>query len=227
MNIAIIPVKHESERVKNKNFRNFYKNFSLLEIKIKQLKLSKAFDKIIISSNSFHAKKLAKKYNCKFVKRVARYSNNITSWSEVITNVVKTSNLKKNDIVSWCHVTSPLFNDYKKAVIKFMKFKKKGYDSLVAVNKFNGFLLNERLYPVNYNWGKWHDYSQNLPNYYTVNGALFISTVSSILDLNYLIGKKPIHFLCSDKVSIDIDTEIDFEIAKIIFKMANAKKSIF
>ena len=37
MNIAIIPVKHESERVKNKNFRNFYKNFSLLEIKIKQL----------------------------------------------------------------------------------------------------------------------------------------------------------------------------------------------
>ena len=28
-----------------------------------------------------------------------------------------------------------------------MKFKKKGYDSLVAVNKFNGFLLNERLYP--------------------------------------------------------------------------------
>ena len=95
MNIAIIPVKHESERVKNKNFRNFYKNFSLLEIKIKQLKLSKAFDKIIISSNSFHAKKLAKKYNLKFVKRVARYSNNITSWSEVITNVVKTSNLKK------------------------------------------------------------------------------------------------------------------------------------
>ena len=31
MNIAIIPVKHESERVKNKNFRNFYKNFSLLQ----------------------------------------------------------------------------------------------------------------------------------------------------------------------------------------------------
>ena len=70
-----------------------------------------------------------------------------------------------------------------------MKFKKNGYDSLVAVNKFNGFLLNDRLYPINYNWGKWHDYSQNLPNYYTVNGALFISTASSILDLNYLIGK--------------------------------------
>ena len=60
MNIAIIPVKHESERVKNKNFRIFYKNLSLLEIKIKQLISSKAYDKIIISSNSYHAKQLAK-----------------------------------------------------------------------------------------------------------------------------------------------------------------------
>ena len=48
-----------------------------------------------------------------------------------------------------------------------------------------------------------------------------------VYDLNYLIGKKPIHFLCSDKVSIDIGTEIDFEIAKIIFKMANEKKVYF
>ena len=37
-----------------------------------------------------------------------------------------------------CYITS--FNDYKKAVIKFMKFKKKGYDSLVAVNKFKVFI---------------------------------------------------------------------------------------
>ena len=227
MNIAIIPVKHESERVKNKNFKNFFNNYSLLEIKIKQLILSKAFNKIVISSNSPLAKKLAIRYKCNFVKRSSKFSNNITPWSDVITNVVKSSKLKKNDVISWCHVTSPLFKDYKKALKKFNKAKKKGYDSLIAVNRFKGFLLNEKLYPVNYNWGRWHDYSQNLPKYYNVNGALFINTVSNVLNLNYLIGKKPIHYECSDKVSIDIDNEIDFEIAKTIFKMSNKKRKLF
>ena len=88
MNIAIIPVKHESERVKNKNFKNFFNNYSLLEIKIKQLILSKAFNKIVISSNSPLAKKLAIRYKCNFVKRSSKFSNNITPWSDVITNVV-------------------------------------------------------------------------------------------------------------------------------------------
>ncbi len=218
MNVAIIPVKHKSERVKNKNFRPFYKNFSLLEIKIKQLLSNKIFDKIIISSNSKYAEKISKKYRCKFIFRGDKYSNNITSWSEVITNVVANANLKNNDTVSWCHVTSPLFNEYKKAIVKFKKSQKKGFDSLVAVNKFNGFLLNENLYPVNYNWGKWHTYSQSLPKYFSVNGALFIANVSTILDLNYLIGKNPDKYLCSDYTSIDIDNEFDFEIAQTIFK---------
>ena len=224
MNIAIIPVKHKSERVKNKNFRPFFENLSLLEIKIRQLLSSKIYDKIIISSNSIVAKKISKKYGCKFVSRDNKYSNNITSWSEVITNVVENANLKHNDTVSWCHVTSPLFNEYRKAITKFQKSKKKGFDSLVAVNKFNGFLLNESLYPVNYNWGKWHNYSQNLPKYFNVNGALFILNVSTILNLNYLIGKKPDKYVCSDYTSIDIDNDVDFEIAKIIFRKKIKKR---
>ena len=86
----------------------------MLEIKINQLKSCKIFDKIIISSNSLIAKKISKKYNCNFVLRKDKFSNNITSWSDVITNVIETSRLNKNDIISWCHVTSPLFIDYKK-----------------------------------------------------------------------------------------------------------------
>ena len=39
--VAIIPIRKNSQRVKNKNFKHFYKEQSLLEIKIKQLKKSK------------------------------------------------------------------------------------------------------------------------------------------------------------------------------------------
>ena len=41
---AVITVRKGSQRVKNKNFSNFNINLSLLEIKIKQLISSKAYD---------------------------------------------------------------------------------------------------------------------------------------------------------------------------------------
>ena len=36
--VAIIPIRKNSQRIKNKNFRKFFNNKSLLEIKIEQLK---------------------------------------------------------------------------------------------------------------------------------------------------------------------------------------------
>jgi CMP-N-acetylneuraminic acid synthetase len=55
--VAVIPVKHESERVKQKNFRPFDGDRSLLDIKIDQLKKAKIFDEIYISSDSPEARK--------------------------------------------------------------------------------------------------------------------------------------------------------------------------
>ena len=45
--VAIIPVKEISERVSKKNFRNFYKGKSLLDILIGKLKGAKIFQKFI------------------------------------------------------------------------------------------------------------------------------------------------------------------------------------
>ena len=58
---AVVPVRKNSERLRNKNFLKFYKNESLLEIKIQQLKKIKYIDKIVISSDSKLAEKVAKK----------------------------------------------------------------------------------------------------------------------------------------------------------------------
>ena len=49
---AIIPVRKNSVRLRNKNFLPFYKKKSLLEIKIEQLKNVKFIDKIVISSDN-------------------------------------------------------------------------------------------------------------------------------------------------------------------------------
>ena len=134
--------------------------------------------------------KIAKKYKCEFFLRKSKFSNNVTSWSDVIIQVLKDIKFNDGDIISWCHVTSPLFFDYKKVLKKFIKNEDK-YDSIVAVNKFKGFLLNHAYLPVNYSWGKWHQYSQNLPSYYAVNGALFILRLKTANNIyNFFVNNK-------------------------------------
>ena len=64
----IIPVRKNSKRLKNKNFINFFNQKSLLEIKIEQLKKIKYIDRIVISSDSLKAQKIAKKYKVFFIK---------------------------------------------------------------------------------------------------------------------------------------------------------------
>ena len=66
---AVIPVRKGSERLKNKNFLKFYKNKSLLEIKIQQLKKIKFIDKIVVSSDTQIAAEIAKKNKVFFHKR--------------------------------------------------------------------------------------------------------------------------------------------------------------
>ena len=56
MNRAVIPVRKNSVRLKNKNFINFVNKKSLLEIKIDQLKKVKYINQIVVSSDLFKSK---------------------------------------------------------------------------------------------------------------------------------------------------------------------------
>ena len=60
--VAIIPIRKNSQRIKNKNFRKFFNNKSLLEIKIEQLKKVKLIDKMVVSSDSKKAEQISRKY---------------------------------------------------------------------------------------------------------------------------------------------------------------------
>ena len=57
---AVIPVRKNSQRVKNKNFKKF-NNKNLLIYKIEKLKKIKLFDQIIVNTDSNEAIKIAKK----------------------------------------------------------------------------------------------------------------------------------------------------------------------
>ena len=223
--VAVIPVKEISERVKSKNLRNFYKNDSLLKILIKKLKKCKEIKEIYISSNSEKIKKISKKEKCKYLHRDKKFCNNITSWSDVISEVVNSIPENEQTILMWCHTTTPLFDSYNKAI---NIYKKKNFknDGLISVANFSQFIVNEKKMPINYTWGAWHPYSQNLEKLYYITGALFMTKISEMKKNRYVISRNP-HYLIAENIeAIDIDTNYDFELAKILYQNKHKLKKL-
>lgn len=224
--VAVIPVKETSERVKDKNFRDFTNDHSLLELKIIQLKEADCFDEIFISSNSETARKAAAKQQVTFIERDDSFCNNITSWSDTICEVVRSLPIEESTAVAWCHVTSPLFTRYKEAVKDYYDSIQNNHDGLISVCRFSEFLVSAKARPVNYTWGVWHPYSQDLEELYTITGALFIAAKKEMLKNRYVISKRPFLFDTKKLESIDIDDNEDFRLAQLIYenmeKISNA-----
>ena len=226
--VAVIPVKHKSERVENKNFKHFYKGTSLFELKLDQLVKSNCFDHIYVSTNSPFVNKILDYKNHNNVSIISRsdsFCNNEIPWSEVIHHIADSLPEEDETCVAWCHTTSPLFNSYKECVELFIEnFNSNRYNGLVTVSNFNDFLVDEKSNPINYAWGPWHKYSQYLTKYYTINGALFIATKKEIVKNRYVISTNPYLHCISKEQSIDVDDDLDFEFAQFLYSKKNVKK---
>lgn len=218
--VAVIPVKDKSERVESKNFTNFVDGVSLFELKLQHLVDAKVFDEIYISTNSARAKNIATKYdNIRILERDDYFCNNITSWSDVIHEVVSSIPESDDTSIAWCHTTSPLFNNYKEAVEKYKEvISSNEHNGLTTVSKLTEFIVSEKARPVNYHWGVWHEYSQNLDKLYSITGALFITTKAEMIKNRYVCSTKPYLFEVNDFEAIDIDTMYDFKMAQLMFK---------
>ena len=217
--IAVVPVKKNSDRVNNKNFRKFYKGKSLFDLLLEKLLSSKNINKIYISSNNIALKNKVEKLGCSFIKRKDSYCNNKVPWSDMNAHTIQSIPEKDNTTIAWCHTTCPLFDSYDLALNKYKyDIKNNKSDGLVVVSKISEFIVSERKQPLNYSWGPWHKYSQHLDKLYKITGSLFIAKKIDMINNRYVISKNPTLFEVSSLESMDIDTRYDFELAKLLFK---------
>jgi len=215
--VAVIPVKAVSERVESKNFRDFIDGRSLFDILLSKLVESKVIDKIYVSSDAKNIKDFVERKGCSFIERDKKFCNNQVPWSDVIAHVAESIPEKDDTVLCWCHTTSPLFDEYEQAIKDYKKSLKDGFDGLVSVCQVNDFIVSEKGQPLNYSWGPWHKYSQFLDKYYSITGALFITTKGEMVKNRYVISKNPFFYKVSDFKSIDVDTEFDFKLAQLLF----------
>lgn len=213
--VAVIPAKARSTRVPNKNFRDFYKGQSLLEIKIAQCLASGVFEDVYVSSDSTEAQALAEKSGAKFLLREQHLCADETPWSEVLEGILNTVPIEANIYIGWCMATSPLFSRFKELVLELEKRPDK--DSVVTVTPLKHYFLNADYIPINHQWGPWHSYSQGMRPIYQMNLACLLAKKSTMIANQYQIGNKPIFFNTSVFETIDIDTLEEYEIARMLY----------
>jgi len=212
--VALVPVREGSRRVKDKNFRPFVDGKSLLELKIEQLKSTGCFSRIYISSDSQKAKKIAQDNGVEFLLRDSRFCQTATRWHEVVEHIVGT--VPGNPLITWTLTTAPNFTNYAKAIETFWQVESE-YDSLVGVRVSKEYLLNSKGRPINWGFGHWFLYSDELDPNYIITGSIYLARKSDQLKWKFWIGARPYLFEVSKFESVDVDTPQDFKFGQMVY----------
>lgn len=212
---AVIPVRAGSKRLPHKNILPFGES-NLLVHKIRQLKLVKGIDNIVVASDSQEMLDMALAENVKIYKRPEIYCDDTTSpFVNIAENV-------RGDSILWAVCVCPLLlpQSYQKAIELYQSeiVEKQNYDSLMSVRLFKEYLWNDKG-PVNYGLGKQHVISQKLPNYYVVTNGIYIYEREGMRKNNYFLGSNPMKFIVSKTEAIDIDDADDYEMARGLYNM--------
>lgn len=213
--VAVIPAKGHSTRVPEKNFRVFFEEQSLVDIKIRQCKESGVFDAIYVSSEDEKGRIAADSHGVCFLKRAPRLCLNETPWSEVVTEILKQLPEDDDVHVAWCLPTSPLFARYREAIAILQESPE--YDSLTTVTKQQHYYLGPDLLPINFQFGVWLSSSQKLRPLYHVNCALWIAPKGLMLANRFQIGDRPFFMETTMVEGVDIDTIEEFKLAQLLY----------
>ncbi len=210
---AVIPVRAGSQRVRNKNLRDF-NGKNLLIHKIEKLKKVKGLSDIIVNTDSNEAIEIAKKYKVNFWKRDEYYASSNCLNSDFWQNIAETTD---SDHIMFTNSTNPLvkLETYNSVIEKYNSMKV-SYDSINTVSDEKHFLYLENK-PINFD-PQIAPNSQNLPNIVKLNFAVNIITKKLMSNKKSVIGDNPFFYKLDEIEGVDIDTKLDFEFAEYLHK---------
>jgi len=213
---AVIPARAGSRRVKDKNIAPFGDS-NLLVHKIRQLKKVPSIDRIVVSSDSDEYLAMAKAEGVLAHKRDREYciegEGQTKSFGEVVRHIAESV---EGEHIVWCQPTSPLVTPeiYEDAIQTYKKkvLEEGTNDSLASVEVFQKHMWDDKG-PLNYERGKKHVLSQDLPKWYFVTGV-FIAPREKMIEWVHNIGANPFKYRLKKINCVDIDDELDLEVAR-------------
>lgn len=217
---AFVPMKGNSERVPNKNLKDF-NGRPLYHLIVKTLLQSKYITEVAINTDSDLIAADVKKYfpKVQIITRPEELRGDFVSMNKIIKHDMSVLNA---DFYIQTHSTNPLLKvqTLDKAIEKFMASREK-FDSVFSVTKIQTRFYDKNGKPYNHNPEELLR-TQDLEPLFEENSNFFIFSKKSFEEAgDKRIGNNPLMFEMDKLEAVDIDEPQDFEIAMAIEKIIN------
>ncbi len=216
--VALMPMRHHSQRVPGKNYRPFGDGRPLYQHTLENLLAVEQIEKVVIDTDSPIVKEqCAEKYKDVIVLDRPEH--------------LRAPEIPMNDILSYdagqiesefylqTHSTNPLLKHKTMAAAVNLFFKQYPiYDSLFGVTVIRDRIWDVLGRAVNHNPNILLQ-TQDLPKWLVQeNSTLYIFERNRLLNDRNRIGNRPFLFEVDEIEARDIDIEIDFQITEMLFK---------
>lgn len=215
--VALLPIKANSERVKDKNFK-LLNGKPLFQWILSSLLSLPEVSKVVINTD---ACSVLTEYGLIDSERVQLRDRRPEICGDLVSmNLIISDDLANvpADVYLMTHTTNPLLSSTTiwKALQKFLTAKSNGTaDSLFTVNRFQNRFYRQDCSAIN------HDpnnliRTQDLEIWYEENSNLYIFTSESFATTQARIGQKPLMYETPRLESIDIDDPVDWQLAEAV-----------
>ena len=213
--VALVPMRHHSERVPGKNYRDFAGKPLYHHIVQSLLACSRISEVVIDTDSSVITEGVAQHFpQVKLIERPEHLRADTTPTNEVLLHDVRQV---EADFYLQTHCTNPLLKSetIARAIDEFLSHYP-AYDSLFSVTRVQTRLWDSLARAINHNPAILLR-TQDLPPLYEENSNLYIFTRQTLEARRNRIGERPLMFEIDRIEAWDIDEELDFRIAEFLY----------
>ena len=209
---ALVPMRHHSERVPEKNFRDFAGQPLYSRI-LTTLGEVERIDEVVVNTDSAVIMDgIRDRFpTVRLIERPDELQGGTVPMNDVLRHDVKVVDA---DFYLQTHSTNPLLKaeTIADAIATFLDAYPTR-DSLFSVTPVQTRLWDELARPVNHNADILLR-TQDLPPLYEENSCIYLFTQEILEERRNRIGRRPILYEMNARESVDIDEEIDFKIGR-------------
>jgi len=214
--IALVPMRHHSQRVPGKNYRPLVGR-PLFHHIIETLMAVLEIDEVVVDTDSEPVMDgLRKNFpNVKIIDRPQHLRADDIPMNDIL---IHDTDLVPADFYLQTHSTNPLLKpETVSRAINIFLADYPSHDSLFSVTRLQTRLYDQNGHAINHD-PKELIRTQDLPPVYEENSCIYIFNRENLIAKQHRISDRPLMFEITADEAWDIDEELDFEICQFLLK---------
>lgn len=219
--VALVPMRHHSQRVPGKNYR-LLAGKPLFHYIVASLLACPEISQVVVDTDSPPVLQGLQQHfpAVRVIERPEHLRGDAVSMNEILEY---DTSLVEADYYLQTHSTNPLLRPATLSqAIRVLLASLPEYDSLFSVTRLQVRLWDQLGHPIN------HDpatllQTQDLPPVYEENSCIYIFSRPTLLQRHTRIGENPLLFEIDSAEAWDIDEELDFTITEFLLQLNQPK----